>query len=121
MLALIVSIMMLGFNPAVLTVPVETAPLTQTELIAIATDEAKSHHLNVEHFLKTIECESAWDVNAVGDRGTSIGLAQLHFPGNWEISTSSAKDPYIALSIMAQAWEDNRYAEWSCWRNLFGN
>lgn len=127
MLALLASMMMFGFNPSVLTVPVvyaqeiDAKSWTVDELKSLATDKAKEHNLNVEHFMKVIECESGWNPSTTGDNETSFGLAQLHYPTrDWGIATSSAYDPRISLEIMASAWQRNEYARWSCWRMYYG-
>lgn len=110
------------FNTTLLTVPitpfVEAAPKEWTvpEMKELATKKAKEHGLKVKKFLQVIECESGWDRFAKGDNGKSHGLAQFYYPGRWGISTSSAYEPDIALEIMAQAWDDSRASEWSCWR-----
>ena len=120
MLAALVLSMMMGFDPSVLTVPIVhaeelTKEWTVEEMKTLATEKAKAHGLNVFRFLETIRCESLWDRFAVGDQGRSHGLAQFYYPGRWGISTTSAYEPEIALEVMAQAWEDDRYSEWSCW------
>lgn len=74
MLALLVSMMMFGYDPSVLTVPVVFAQekeWTVDEMKSLATKKAKAHHLNVARFLKVIECESNWDRFAVGDNDRS--------------------------------------------------
>ena len=105
--------------------------LTKADMMQIATDEAKAHHLNVDRFLKTIECESfyegiSWNTHAKGDfrngKPTSFGLAQFHNPeSDWGITPEEAEDPYIAIPLMAQAWEDDLYPKWSCWRLLYAS
>lgn len=87
------------------------------DLQAFATKVAKKHGLNVNHFLNVIQCESHWKPDAVGDNGTSFGLAQLHNPvTDWGITAEQAKDPEIALPIMAKAWQEGKERKWSCWR-----
>lgn len=126
MLALIISAMLLGQqDPSVLTVPMAHASaLTTDELKAMATEIAKEHHLNVNRFLKTIECESNWDVYAKGDyvkgEPTSFGLAQLHYPTrDWGVATSTAYEPRFALETMAKKWENGEQRRWSCWSALY--
>jgi len=123
----VLGLMFLGFDPSVLTIPPEMMVVpehlkewTVEEMKNLATEKAKEHHLKVNRFLEVIDCESGWNPDAEGDfikgKPTSFGLAQFHYPERWGLSTSSAKNPQIALETMAQAWEDDRYSEWSCWR-----
>lgn len=75
------------------------------------------HHLNTQHFLDTISCESNWNMGAIGDGGTSLGLAQIHLPAHTEITRAQALDPYFAIPWMASQWENDQAAMWSCWKN----
>ena len=93
-------------------------PLTPQE---IAVKVAKEHGLNVDHFLAVVSCESNWNPQAVGDNGTSFGLAQLHNPEtDWGLTVKQAEDPETALETMATAWQNNQYQRWSCWNQLYG-
>ncbi len=119
MLAVVVSLMMLpSFNPAVFTVPIVPIPEWKKEsLMVYATEVATDHGLNVERFLKTIQCESGWNRFAVGDQGLSHGLAQFYRPlRDWGITAEQAYDPLIALPLMARAWQKGEAYRWTCWR-----
>lgn len=97
------------------------APLTIEDVQDYASFAAKEHGLNVKHFLGTIECESHWDFEAVGDDGTSFGIAQLHYPSrDWGIATSSAFNPKLSIDIMADSWSKGEARRWSCWKALYG-
>lgn len=114
------------FDPSVLTIPiVEAAPLSISDLKAMATEIAKEHKLNVDHFLATIQMESGFDPDSLGDYvngiPTSIGIAQLHYPSkDWGISTSTAHDPTVSLEKMATAWQNDQAYRWSAWCSLYG-
>lgn len=106
----------------VFVVPKAVIPTDPTvvELKALATKIAVAHGLNVTHFLKTIGCESSWNAEAIGDDGTSFGLAQLHYPvRDWGINIEQAKTPEIALEIMASAWDRGEQGRWSCWKMFY--
>jgi hypothetical protein len=91
------------------------------ELRNVATTVATEHGLNVRHFLGTVGCESGWNTEAVGDSGTSFGLAQLHNPvSDWGITIEQAKNPYLALDIMAEAWVRGEETRWTCWVKKYG-
>lgn len=96
---------------------VEAAALPDIHTYASTT--AQSFGLNPVLFAKVISCESNWNIDAIGDKGTSFGLAQLHNPEtDWGISTTTALDPYASINIMAQAWSENKQERWSCYREL---
>lgn len=97
--------------------PLLTVALVQPETPKeIAVRIATEHKLNVTRFLKVIDCESKWDTHAIGDKGTSFGLAQLHNPvRDWGITKEEAFDPETALEIMAIAWEKGQQKRWSCY------
>lgn len=96
------------------------APIKPPTPQQIAASIATKHGLNVDRFLKTIECESSWNIKAIGDNGTSFGLAQLHHPvRDWNTTIEQANTPEIALEIMATAWGKGEQSRWSCWRTLY--
>lgn len=61
-----------------------------------------------------IDYESGWDPNAVGDNGTSFGLAQIHRPAFPNISRTEALDPRFALDFTARMLRE-RYDEYGRW------
>lgn len=93
----------------------------QSALFALAVLVASQHGLNTSHFVKVIECESAWDTHAVGDRNHSFGLVQIYLPAHPEVSRKEAEDPQFAIEWMAEQWENDRAYMWSCWKNLYGS
>ncbi|SRR6266436_3144706 len=113
---------LLSVPSSVLTVPIfsvpqtEAATLSKSELIDIATDIARAHHLNVDHFLKTVDCESRWIVDAVGDAGHSHGLVQIYQPAHTDITIEQANNPRFALMWMAREWQNDHAYWWTCWR-----
>lgn len=117
---LLLLLLQIPHDPSVLTVPkVEAASLdySTTTLQAFATDIAKENDLDVEKFLATITCESNWEPRALGDGGTSIGIAQFRYPPRfWGISTSTAYDPYASIELMGKAWKEGKQNLWSCYK-----
>jgi|SRR5918996_694044 hypothetical protein len=49
-----------------------------------------------------ISAESSWNPSAVGDGGSSIGLAQIHLPAHPYISKAQAADPDFAIRWTAR-------------------
>lgn len=119
----LLAVLFLAPSPALaqflITVP--PAPPTREELVAQATAIARDRHLNVDHFLKTIACESNWDAQALGDAGQSHGLVQIYAPPHPDITIGQANDPTFALQFMANEWSKDRAYEWSCWTTLFAS
>lgn len=84
-----------------------------------ASSIASEYHLNKEHFLATLNCESGFAYNAVGDDGASIGVAQIDPKYHPEITYDEAMNPDWAILWMASEWRAGRAREWSCWRMLY--
>lgn len=80
---------------------------------------AEERHLNEAHFLATLNCESGFAYDAVGDDGASLGVAQIDLKYHPEITYDEAMNPVWALNWMAEQWLMGRASEWSCWRKLF--
>lgn len=105
----------------ILSVPkVEASPLTKSDLVAMASSTAAQYHLNADHFIKTIQCESQFVPDQIGDRGESHGIAQIFAPAHLDISIEQANDPAWALNWMGQQWANDNYQIWTCWRILYG-
>lgn len=77
---------------------------------------ALKYHLNEQHLRAVIDCESDFVVDAVGDGGASIGLAQIHLPSHPEISREQAEDPAFAIDFMGKMWANGEEEAWSCYR-----
>jgi len=90
------------------------------DLPTYAESVAEEHELDVNRFLSTIQCESQWNPDAEGDNHTSFGLAQLHNPIEfWGVTPEEAKDPTIALPIMAKAWQRGEQWKWTCYKEKY--
>lgn len=113
---LAVALSLLFAYPAHATAPITPtqAPLTNEQL---AQAIAHEYGLNEALFVKVVKCESHFDENAIGDHGTSFGIAQLHNPySDWGIATTVALDPVASLHIMAKAWVRGEQGRWSCYK-----
>ncbi len=91
----------------------DTSP---TSLKEYAVYLAIHENLNVGEFLATINCESGFNAQAVGDHGTSIGVAQIHLPAHPDISEAEASNGIFSLNWMADQWVAGRQKMWSCWK-----
>lgn len=107
-------------NPAILSAHlIPPSPPTVQELQAVATKEAKEHHLNIDHFLKVINCESGWSATSTGALG-ELGIAQIYPKYHPELTREQMLDPIFSISWMASQWEKDNHLIWSCWSLLFG-
>lgn len=107
--------------PSPLPAHVAEAAQPPVEVVSIDTLEhetAVKYGLN-EYLLKeVVKCESDNVVDAVGDRGTSIGLAQIHLPSHPEVSQEQAEDPVFALDWLGRMWAQGYGYQWTCYRKL---
>lgn len=69
---------------------------------------------------QTIQCESQGNPEAIGDHGTSLGIAQIHLPAHPEISKKEALDKEWSIKWMAQLFAAGRQSMWSCWNQKHG-
>lgn len=98
--------------------PTHAAVLNVDDLKTVAVAEAVDHGLNVDHFLKTIDCESGFVASQIGDHGESFGIAQIHLVAHKDVSKSDALNPYFALHWMAENWQNDNASIWTCYRQL---
>lgn len=68
----------------------------------------------------TLKCESGFNPKAVGDKGKSFGIAQIHLPAHPTITKQQALDPMWAIDWTAQQFAKGEKGKrmWTCWRNL---
>jgi hypothetical protein len=71
-------------------------------LLEWAADAAARYDVPLNILYGLIEMESNWDPNAVGDNGTSFGLAQIHTPAFPEVTQDVALNPVYALNFAAR-------------------
>lgn len=64
---------------------------------AIAAQAAQAYGLPIQILDMVISHESSWNPTAVGDQGTSFGLAQIHLPAHGDVSQEQANNPTYAI------------------------
>ncbi len=89
-----------------------------TSVMEFASSTAIVYHLNKAHFLATLDCESGFRYDAVGDDGASIGVAQIDLYYHPDITYPEAMNPDIAITWMATQWQRGNADLWSCWRDM---
>lgn len=80
----------------------------------LAQEIATEKGLDVDKFLTTIECESDFNPEAIGDRGESFGIAQIHLSSNQDVSKEQALDYRFSLQWMASEWQKHHERKWTC-------
>ena len=126
MLAKLIGLMMLAnYTPSILTIPVARAEekvWTQDMVKELARNTAKDHGLNVQKFLKTLNCENQFRAKGQsehvykGEREDSWGSAQINLYWNPTISKAQAEDPEFAIKWTAEKWATGNAILCSCWK-----
>ncbi len=83
-------------------------------LLEWASISAQRYDVPLNLLYGIINHESGFRIDAVGDNGTSFGLAQLHLPAWPAISKGQALNPLFALEWTAQKLRErfNQYGRW---------
>ncbi len=108
-------------NPEVLTIlpKVEAQVMTPADWQVFASTTAQEAHINAEHLVAVIRCESNFIATSTGDfmngDPTSFGIVQIHLPAHPDITKEQALDPYFAIPWMVHEWDKDREGEWSCY------
>jgi soluble lytic murein transglycosylase-like protein len=81
-------------------------------------EHAKKYGVNPTVALAVAKCESGFKAGAVGDKGTSFGVYQIHLPAHPTVTKEQALDPHWAIE-----WSMPRLKStpriWSCYRLLY--
>lgn len=113
------SLMIAGFNPSILTVPIAYAdPLTIPQLQAIASSSAEHYNLTprqTRQMFATVSCESNWDIYATSSTD-DFGISQINANAHPDISLSEMDDPYFSLDYIAKEFSLGNERMWTCWR-----
>ena len=81
---------------------------------------AAKYKIDFNEFLAVAKCESSLKANAVGDKGTSFGVFQIHLPAHPTISKAQALDPWFNVEWSAKQFAKGNQKIWTCYRILFG-
>lgn len=95
------------------------------DLNSVIVADATKYGVNYDHLYKTLYCESGLNPNALGDHGTSFGVAQFHLPTDLKtaqgtiITKDIALDPIQAIDAASYQFSIGNASRWTCWRNLY--
>lgn len=98
----------------------DAAIVTPADYETYAWNEAVKHGVDPVVFTQTLQCESGFNPDAVGDHGTSFGVAQIHLPAHPEVSRENALDPIWSIDFAVLAFKNGHANWWSCFRHLYG-
>lgn len=79
---------------------------------------AQEHGADPDSLVATLTCESKLDPSAVGDYGTSFGIAQIHLPAHEDITKAEALDPQWSIDWAAEQFAEGNQRIWTCYRKL---
>ena len=96
----------------VISAPITTISLDVNSLIRNA---ASKYGISYTDLYKTLYCESRLNPDAVGDHGTSFGVAQIHLPAHPDITKAEALDPTWAVNWAAQQFSTGGAGQWTCY------
>jgi soluble lytic murein transglycosylase-like protein len=88
---------------------------------AIVLSYAIKYGVKGDELLNTLKCESGLNPKAVGDHGTSYGIAQIHLPAHKDISKAQALDPFFAIDFAAKQFSLGNAGIWTCHHLLYGS
>lgn len=105
------------------TAPVATKTVTTVTPKPLSLPEkveliAKRYGVQPLLMKRIIECESSFNPDAVGDNGTSFGLAQIHLPAHPDITKEQATNPDFAIEFMAKALAKGQGQMWTCYNMM---
>ncbi len=92
-----------------------TAP---SSVAAYAEYEAQARGLDPTPLLKTLDCESHFVWNKVGDNGDSYGVAQIDLKYHPTITKEEALNPEWAIDWTISEFQKDNAHWWTCWRAL---
>lgn len=122
-LNLFFALISLGFITAPPAIAGTISPLPYTVWNAPVIIEAYAVRYGIpsEPLIGTLRCESGFDKSAVGDKGTSYGVAQIHLPAHPEVSKEEALNPWFAIDWAAYQFSIGNQNIWTCHRQLYGS
>lgn len=80
---------------------------------------AVEYRVSAERMTRTIQCESTFNPDAIGDGGHSFGLSQIHLPSHPTVTREQALDEEFAIKFMAEQFSKGNARAWTCWRKLY--
>lgn len=89
--------------------------IATSTLRMFAVHEASFFDLDTLKFIATIQCESGFIENKVGDDGASVGAVQIDRKYNPAITDTERLNGYWSIAWMAKQWSLGHANLWSCY------
>lgn len=99
----------------------EAAVVERHDYYEYASSTAVAYGIDPDVFTRTLQCESHWKADALGDHGTSYGIAQIHAPAHPEVTREQAYDGIWSINWAAHAFATGHAYWWSCYNTIFGD
>lgn len=106
--------------PAAFAGTVSPLPYTVENAPVIIEAYAVRYGIEAAPLVATLSCESHMRADAVGDKGQSFGLAQIHLPAHKDITKEEALNPFFAIDWSAREFSLGHQSLWSCYKKLYG-
>jgi len=123
MFVLMVGLVLIGLCVGVARAEAPTqepvVPAKPESIYSIIYNESKKLGVDPEKVIKTIECESSFNPNALGDGGKSRGIAQIHSRWHPNVTDAQAYDPVWSALWTVKRFSQGYAREWTCYRELF--
>jgi hypothetical protein len=100
--------------------PAPVIPPKEPTVQELVSKYALMYNVSEQRMLGTMKCESGFNPKAIGDKGTSFGLSQIHLPAHPTITKEQALNPDFAVQFMAKSFAQGKERMWTCWRLLYG-
>lgn len=85
---------------------------------SIITAYAHKYGTPAQPLIDTLRCESDFNPNAVGDYGSSFGIAQIHLLAHADITKEEALDPLWSIDWAAMMFAAGHANLWSCYNKM---
>lgn len=89
------------------------------DLVSYAEQKSLRAGVSPDVVKTVINCESGWNVTALGDHGHSRGLVQIHDLYHPDVSDEEAYDPIFAIDFLIEKLQLGKGNLWSCYRKFF--
>lgn len=106
--------------PAAMAGTISPLPYTVENAPLIITAYAVHYGIPSQPLIDTLRCESGFNSEAVGDHGTSFGVAQIHLPAHKDVTREESLNPFFAIDWAAYQFSLGNENMWSCYKILYG-
>jgi len=99
----------------------QTVSVSESTLKGYLYELCLKYELDYQLLEDVITCESGWNVNAVGDSGKAVGLAQFWRGTFNQYCAGDYKNPFAQLNCFAEMMYNGKEKHWTCYRKVANN